>query len=108
MHPVVTEAFTVAFGTTRVVPTNTPMVAFEYGQYSVPHQLMGATVWVRVHGQGVDEQVIITHIGGDGPTEVARHRRATPGTPETRRRPLPGRTGRRPGTHPAGQDDRGG
>ncbi len=34
----------VAFGTTRS-PSNTPMVAFEYGQYSVPHQLMGATVW---------------------------------------------------------------
>jgi len=82
LHPVAAEAFTVAFGTTRVVPTNTPMVAFECGQYSVPHQLMGATVWVRVHGQGADEQVIITHVGPDGPTEVARHHRATPGTPK--------------------------
>ena len=82
LHPVVTDPFTVAFGTTRVVPSNTPMVAFEYGQYSVPHQLMGATVWVRVHGQGADEQVIITHVGPDGPKEVARHHRATPGTPK--------------------------
>lgn len=57
------------------------MVAFEYGQYSVPHRLMGATVWVRVQGRGADEQVIITHVGPDGPSEVARHRRATPGTP---------------------------
>ncbi|MCB0911596.1 MAG: IS21 family transposase [Propionibacteriaceae bacterium] len=81
LHPVAAEAFTVAFGTTRVVPVNTPMVAFEYGQYSVPHTLMGATVWVRVHGQGADEQVVITHVGPDGPTEVARHLRATPGTP---------------------------
>jgi hypothetical protein len=32
------------------VPANTPMVSFESGQYSVPHQLLGATVWVRVHG----------------------------------------------------------
>ena len=82
LHPVAAEVFTVAFGTTRVVPTNTPMVAFEYGQYSVPHQLMGATVWVRVHGHGADEQVIITHVGPDGPVEVARHLRATPGTPK--------------------------
>ena len=81
LHPVATDPFTVAFGTTRVVPTNTPMVAFENGQYSVPHPLMAATVWVRVQGHGADEQVIITHLGADGPKEVARHRRATPGTP---------------------------
>lgn len=82
LHPVAVDPFTVAFGTTRVVPVNTPMVAFEYGQYSVPHQLMGATVWVRVHGKGADEQVIITHVGPDGPVEVARHQRAIPGTPQ--------------------------
>ena len=81
LHPVAATPFTVAFGTTRQVPVNTPMVAFEYGQYSVPHQLMGATVWVRVQGQGADEQIVITHVGPDGPTEVARHLRATPGTP---------------------------
>ena len=81
LHPVAASPFTVAFGTTRVVPTNTPMISFENGQYSVPHQLMGATVWVRVHGQGEGEQVIITHLGADGPVEVARHLRATPGTP---------------------------
>ena len=82
LHPVAADPFTVAFGTTRVVPVNTPMVAFEYGQYSVPHQLMGATVWVRVHGQGAGEQVVITHVGPDGPVEVARHLRAAPGTPK--------------------------
>ena len=81
LHPVAASPFTVAFGTTRVVPTNTPMISFENSQYSVPHQLMGATVWVRVHGQGDGEQVIITHLGADGPVEVARHLRATPGTP---------------------------
>jgi hypothetical protein len=57
------------------------MVAFEYGQYSVPHTLCGQTVWVRVHGRGADEQIIITHVGVDGPVEVARHQRAIPGTP---------------------------
>ena len=82
LHPVAVTPFTVAFGVTRRVPDNTPMVAFEYGQYSVPHPLCGQTVWVRVHGRGSDEQVVITHVGVDGPVEVARHLRATPGTPK--------------------------
>jgi hypothetical protein len=64
------------------VPANTPVVTFESGQYSVPHQLLGATVWVRTHGVGADEQVVIVHVGEDGPLEVARHARATPGTPQ--------------------------
>ena len=82
LHPVAAVPYTVAFGVTRVVPPNTPMVAFEYGQYSVPYLLCGQTVWVRVHGRGPDEQVIITHVGADGPVEVARHCRATPGSPK--------------------------
>lgn len=82
LHPVAPAPFTVAFGLTRRVPDNTPMVAFEHGQYSVPHQLCGQTVWVRVHGRGADEQVIITHLGEDGPVEVARHYRASPGSPK--------------------------
>jgi len=57
------------------------MVAFDGGSYSVPHILLGQTVWVRVHGRGADEQVIIVHIGAEGPVEVARHARATPGSP---------------------------
>jgi hypothetical protein len=82
LHPVPTHPHTVAFGTTRVVPPNTPMVAFEAGQYSVPEHLVGQTVWVRVHGRGADEQVVIVHLGAHGPVEVARHRRATPGSPQ--------------------------
>lgn len=58
------------------------MVALDHAQYSVPHQLMGQQVWVRVHGQGPDEKVIIVHIGPAGPVEVARHERATPGSPK--------------------------
>lgn len=86
LHPVPATAHTVAFGTTRVVPVNTPMVTFESGQYSVPHKfeahsLLGATVWVRTHGVGAEEEVVIVHVGADGPVEVARHHRATPGTP---------------------------
>lgn len=82
LHPVAATAHTVAFGATRVVPVNTPMVTFESGQYSVPHQLLGQTVWVRTHGVGAQERVILIHVGTDGPVEVARHARATAGTPQ--------------------------
>jgi hypothetical protein len=81
LHPVAARAYTVAYGVTRVVPPNTPMVTFEAGQYSVPHTLLGETVWVRVYGAGAGEQVVITHLGEAGPVEVARHERATPGSP---------------------------
>ena len=82
LHPVPADPYTVAFGLTRTVPASMPMVSYEAGQYSVPHTLLGATVWVRVHGRGADEQVIIVHLGPTGPVEVARHRRATPGSPQ--------------------------
>ena len=82
LHPVPTHPHTVAFGLTRVVPANTPMVTFEAGQYSVPHHLLGQTVWVRAHGAGADEQIVIVHVGATGPVEVARHTRATPGSPK--------------------------
>ena len=57
------------------------MVAFDGGQYSVPAHLLGQVVWVRVHGLGADEQVIVVHVGAVGPVEVARHLRAMPGSP---------------------------
>jgi transposase len=81
LHPVPEHPHTVAFGLTRTVPASMPMVSYEGGQYSVPHILLGQTVWVRVHGRGDQEQVVIVHIGGFGPVEVARHRRAHPGSP---------------------------
>ena len=31
------------------------------GQYSVPHRLLGQLLWVRVHGRGDGEAVIIVH-----------------------------------------------
>ncbi|MGV1010599.1 MAG: IS21 family transposase [Dermatophilaceae bacterium] len=81
LHPLPAVPHTVAFGVTRTVAASTPMVAFEGGQYSVPAHLLGATVWVRVHGRGGQEQVIIVHVEATGPVEVARHARATPGSP---------------------------
>lgn len=82
LHPLPAVPHTVAFGVTRTVAAKTPMVAFEGGQYSVPWTLLGQPVWVRAHGSGEDEQVIVVHIGESGPAEVARHARATPGSPQ--------------------------
>jgi hypothetical protein len=82
LHPVPVHPYTVAFGTSRVVPPNTSMISFEAGQYSVPEALVGQSVWVRVHGRGADEQIIVVHVGDQGPVEVARHARATPGSPQ--------------------------
>lgn len=81
LHRLPAVPHTVAFGVTRTVPANTPLVAFDSGQYSVPYTLLGETVWVRTHGVGDGEQVIVVHVGADGPVEVARHPRATPGSP---------------------------
>ena len=50
LHRLPRAPFTAAFGVTRTVAANTPMVNFEHGQYSVPHPLVGETVWVRRHG----------------------------------------------------------
>jgi len=77
LHRLPQAPCTAAFGATRRVGENTPMVAFEGGSYSVPHQLAGQTVWARRHG----EQVVITHVGPGGPAEVARHAATTPGSP---------------------------
>jgi hypothetical protein len=81
LHPLPQHPHTIAFGVTRQVPAGMPMVSFEGGQYSVPAGLLGQTVWVRVHGRGDGEQVVIVHVGETGPVEVARHLRATSGSP---------------------------
>lgn len=69
--------FTSAFGETRTVGCPQPMVQLDWCLYSVPHRLAGETVWVRRRG----EEVIVTHVGADGPVEVARHQVTTPGNP---------------------------
>ncbi len=96
LHPLPAAPFTAAFGVSRTVGENTPMVSFECGQYSVPHQLAGQTVWVRRHG----EQVIIVHVGAGGPVEVARHQLTAPGSPRVEDGHFPpapaGVLGRRP------------
>jgi hypothetical protein len=81
LHPLPATPHTVSFGVTRTVAATTPMVTFDGAQYSVPHPLLGQLVWVRVHGRGQDEAVVIVHVGDGGPVEVARHHRASPGSP---------------------------
>ena len=47
LHPVPAAPFTVALGVTRKVDALS-LVTFEAGQYSVPHELAGQPVWVRL------------------------------------------------------------
>src|SRR5439155_7455301 len=77
LHPLPAQPFTLAFGQTRTVASTTPMIDYQTGQYSVPHQLRGEVVWVREHG----EEIVVVHVGPTGPVEVARHARTTPGSP---------------------------
>ena len=77
LHRLPAHPWTAAFGQTRTVGCPQPMVQHDWCLYSVPHRLAGETVWVRRRG----EEVIITHVGADGPVEVARHEVTTPGSP---------------------------
>ena len=99
LHRVPDTAHTVAFGLSRTVPENTPMVTFENGQYSVPARLLGSRVFVRTHGVGPGEQVIIVHHGPHGPVEVARHPRARPGSPQINDVHFPDHTPQVPGDY---------
>jgi transposase len=77
LHPLPLQPFTAVFGETRRVNWDAT-VAFGGVRYSVPHQLIDARVWVRNQG----EEVIVTIEHPDGPAEVARHARSTPGNPQ--------------------------
>lgn len=99
LHRIPETAHTVAFGLARTVPENTPMVTFENAQYSVPAHLLGSRVFVRSHGTGPDEQVVIVHHGDAGPVEVARHGRARPGSPAVIDEHFPGTRTRIPGDY---------
>ena len=77
LHRLPDHPYTAAFGVTRTIGCPQPMVALDWCLYSAPSALAGETVWVRVHGA----HVVITHVGPDGPVEVARHLLTTPGNP---------------------------
>ena len=76
LHPLPDEPYTVAFGVTRVVDDEAT-IRYGSARYSVPHQLVGERVWVRVAG----DELIVTQVGRAGAGEVARHRLTTPGNP---------------------------
>lgn len=77
LHRLPAHPYTAAFGETRTVGCPQPTVQLDWCLYSVPHRLAGEVVWVRRRG----EDVIVTHVGADGPVEVARHQVTTPGNP---------------------------
>lgn len=99
LHRVPEMAHTVSFGLARIVPPNTPMVTFNSAMYSVPSHLLGQRVFVRSHGIGPDEQVIVVHHGPAGPVEVARHGRARPGSPAINDEHFPGHVQKIPGDY---------
>jgi hypothetical protein len=76
LHTLPATAFTAAFGETRKVSWSST-ISFGGVTYSVPHRLIDDEVWVRVDG----DEVVATHVSGNGAVEVARHLRSTPGTP---------------------------
>jgi transposase len=77
LHPLPAEPYTAAFGVTRGVGQNLPVVNFEGGEYSVPDEYVGQSVWVRQQ----DDEIVIVHIGRDGAHEIARWAPTQPGQP---------------------------
>lgn len=77
LHPVPADPYVAALGETRVV-TRESVISLGGTRYSVPHQLIDQTVWVRVDG----DEVVIAHKGEHGVREVARHAAAAPGNPQ--------------------------
>jgi transposase len=86
LHPLPTAPFTMAFGTTRRVYWDST-VSVEGVRYSVPHTLVDTRVWVRFVG----DELIVTAVGDEGPLEVARHARSTPGRPSIKAEHYPPR-----------------
>ena len=76
LHALPERPYTAALGETRKVSWSST-ISFGAVTYSVPHALVGETVWVRVDG----DEIVVTHCGPAGVGDVARHRRGTPGTP---------------------------
>lgn len=99
LHRIPDDAHTLSFGLARTVPPNTPMVTFHNAMYSVPAHLLGQKVFVRAHGTGPDEQVVIVHHTPAGPVEVARHGRARPGSPAINDEHFPGHVEKIPGDY---------
>ncbi|HEY0581733.1 MAG TPA: IS21 family transposase [Chloroflexota bacterium] len=77
LHPLPAEPYTAAFGVTRSVGANVPVIQFEGGEYSVPDDYVGQEVWVRQQ----DDEIVIVHVGRDGAHEIARWEPTVAGRP---------------------------
>jgi hypothetical protein len=54
-----------------------PVINFDGGEYSVPDDYVGQTVWVRRQ----DDEIVIVHVARDGAHEIARWEPTVPGQP---------------------------
>ena len=77
LHPLPTQPYTAAFGVGRKVGESVPVLQFDGGEYSVPDDYVSQEVWVRQQ----DDEIIIVHVGRDGPHEIARWEPTVPGQP---------------------------
>lgn len=77
LHPLPAQPYTAAFGITRKVGEIEPVIQFDGGEYSVPDDYVSQEVWVRHQ----DDEIIIVHVGRDGPREIARWQRTVAGQP---------------------------
>src|SRR5947209_6991623 len=77
LHPLPVASYTAAFGVTRGVGKIEPVINFDGGEYSVPDDYVGQTVWVRQQ----DDEIVIVHVGRDGAREIARWEPTVPGQP---------------------------
>jgi hypothetical protein len=77
LHPLPAEPYTAAFGVTREVGKQLSVISFEGGEYSVPDEYVGHTVWVRHH----DDEIVIVHVDHAGVREIARWQPTVPGQP---------------------------
>lgn len=78
LHKVPREPYPLCDGEARQVNKKMPVVVFDKSQYSVPHELMGKTVYVR-HNR-IQDRVVITYRDSEGMvTTVANHKHAEPG-----------------------------
>jgi hypothetical protein len=93
LHRVPEAPLTTVFGETRKVMWDST-ISVGGVRYSVPCGLIDERVWVRFAG----DELIVTHVGSDGPAEVARHKRSTRGRPSIKDEHYPPR--------PAGALDR--
>jgi transposase len=91
LHVLPASPVTVAFGSTRRVGWDAT-ISVEGVRYSVPHTHVDERVWVRWSG----DELVVTVIDPDGPTEIARHPRGQRGRPQIRDEHYPP-------THPGGR-----